>query len=258
MDTIDNFDGPRFHGVKGTFDGIPRKPNEGLANSLSSLNIRLKTQRMAKESFSGRVWLSIAGGELLLGVLAIFLGWLTKTNPREHIPALEDGNAILRWTLWGLAAAIPPIAVVVGMDYLPFGFIRSLTDRAHEMVLGFFRNLSIPQLFTISIAAGACEELLFRGWLQCLLAGGTDMAMWGPWRLSIAIAISAVIFGLCHFISVPYFIFATAFGVYAGAVYYWSGTLWVPITVHTFYDTAILLWLIRWRKKRLDNDSQPS
>jgi membrane protease YdiL (CAAX protease family) len=84
----------------------------------------------------------------------------------------------------------------------------------------------------VAVTAGVCEEILFRGFLIRYLAGG---AMHLP--LSVALALSAAIFGLNHIYLGRNAILTTALGGLAfGATFLLTGNLLLPILLHTAFD----------------------
>ncbi|MFZ0394752.1 MAG: CPBP family intramembrane glutamic endopeptidase [Terracidiphilus sp.] len=81
----------------------------------------------------------------------------------------------------------------------------------------------------VSITAGFCEELLFRGFLVWYLAA------WMP--LFAAVTLSALIFGLGHLYLGPAQVPKTAlFGLAMSLVVYAAGSLWPAMLLHTAID----------------------
>lgn len=81
----------------------------------------------------------------------------------------------------------------------------------------------------VSVTAGVCEEILYRGWLIGWLAP----------RIGIpgALAASVVVFGLAHtYAGRTVALRAGATGIALGALYLLSGSLWVPVVLHAFID----------------------
>jgi len=81
----------------------------------------------------------------------------------------------------------------------------------------------------LSMTAGVCEELLFRGFLIALVS--SVLNIW--W----AVGISSVIFGLNHAYQGVGGIMKTAiFGLLMAGMYQLTGSLWTPIVVHALID----------------------
>jgi uncharacterized protein len=92
----------------------------------------------------------------------------------------------------------------------------------------------------VALAAGIGEELLFRGLMQHGLAQWWSGHWWG-WLA--AWLLTALVFGICHWISGMYAIMAFLAGLYLGALLLVFDNLLVPITAHALYDLAALLYL---------------
>ena len=88
----------------------------------------------------------------------------------------------------------------------------------------------ILSLLVMGLLPAVCEETLFRGGLQNFLTRWTK----NPW---LSIVIVAAIFSAVHF---SFYGFLPRFflGMMLGAVYYYSGSLWVSIFAH-FLNNAI-------------------
>jgi membrane protease YdiL (CAAX protease family) len=100
----------------------------------------------------------------------------------------------------------------------------------------------------VSIAAGVCEEVVFRGFLMQFLEG----QLHGGWRLDPTAAwlLSSLIFGCGHFYQGAAGIARTALaGLMFGLLAIVSGNLLLPIVLHVLVDMAVL-WVYR---PQLDN-----
>ena len=85
-----------------------------------------------------------------------------------------------------------------------------------------------------SLTAGFCEEVLYRGFFLWYLM------TWIP--TSVAVGISAVIFGVAHlYQGLGGVIKAVVAGAVFGAAYLLTGSLWVPILLHATVDVTSLL-----------------
>src|SRR5438874_4246882 len=129
-----------------------------------------------------------------LGAGAIAVGWLLGHSPMIGMFAGSHKTPEpLAAAGWGLVATLPMLAAMLVIDYFPIGPLSSLRDRAREIILAMFEGASAAQLAVVAAAAGLGEELLFRGLVQTGLARlvGGPLAPW------IALAVAAVIFGVC-------------------------------------------------------------
>ena len=101
-----------------------------------------------------------------------------------------------------------------------------------------FKKMTPLQIIVLSCAAGFGEEILFRGILQPM----TD------------IFFASLIFGMLHSVNLHYFFIATLMGYYFGHVYETTGTLMIPILLHSIYD-IVALFLLK-RKLTAENRSR--
>ena len=84
-------------------------------------------------------------------------------------------------------------------------------------------------MYGVSISAGVCEEILFRGYL--IHALGDDLPTYG------AVIISSILFGLPHIYQGPIHVIRTAvLGLIMALIYLATGSLLVPILLHIVVD----------------------
>jgi membrane protease YdiL (CAAX protease family) len=91
----------------------------------------------------------------------------------------------------------------------------------------------------VSVTAGVCEEIIFRGFLLRYLHTA-------PWHLTLiwAIALSSAIFGLQHlYQGIAGVLQTTVMGVLFCLIFLITGNLAVPILLHTVMDLRVLLLL---------------
>ncbi len=174
----------------------------------------------------------------LVGVAAI-IGYVATGYPFPFKLELD-----LRGLWLGLLATIPPVIFAlfstsrVGTS---LSSLRGVYDRVKTILGEPLLRMSELEMFLLAAAAGIGEEVLFRGVIQGLFAD----PMWG-------LAITSVIFGLLHALTVMYFLIATVIGVYLGWLYQTTDHLLVPIVVHWLYDAvALFLFRRRFRKESL-------
>jgi len=88
----------------------------------------------------------------------------------------------------------------------------------------------------VSITAGICEEVAFRGYLMTRLRILTKAKGW-----LIPTAISALAFGICHaYQGIPGLIVITVYGVLFSLLYIRTGSLWPGIIAHSLQDVGAL------------------
>ena len=92
-------------------------------------------------------------------------------------------------------------------------------------------------LALVALFAGLGEETLFRGVIQPALATHLPVLA--------ALAATAALFGLAHWITPTYALLAGIVGAYLGGLLLVSGNLLVPIVAHALYDLVALTLLVR-------------
>lgn len=89
----------------------------------------------------------------------------------------------------------------------------------------------------LAVTAGICEEVLFRGFLLFYL-----QEIFPGFGIVGAVAVSSVVFGLCHLYQGVRGILGTGtFGTGMAILYVASGSLIVPIVLHALLDLRVLL-----------------
>lgn len=137
----------------------------------------------------------------------------------------------------GAAAAVPLLLFFIWSlksDWPVLVRHRELMDFAFARL---FTNWRVWQFAAISLAAGVCEEVLFRGAIQTGLT-----ARVGTWA---SIVITALLFGACHLVSWTYGIIAAIIGIYIGILFATADNLLVPITTHALYDFLALIYFFK-------------
>jgi len=143
---------------------------------------------------------------------------------------------------WGISTTSTAIGAVGALVlFLLNSLLLYLGDRGRYKLLSEFSRfrdeiamplaarLSNSNALALSVLAGLCEELFFRGFLQ-------------P---AIGIALTGCIFALLHF-GPRVKEWKLMAGVYLGVSLFFSsllvisGTLWAPIVAHTVYDALVL------------------
>jgi membrane protease YdiL (CAAX protease family) len=165
--------------------------------------------------------------EGLVGVVGII--WMAlrdlpfRTGPVPWSLAIGFGAALLLALInyWMLEAS-PDLPLV-----------RTLRRVYRELLEPLFARAGARQIVLISLAAGICEELLFRGAVQ---------AEWG-------LIPASLLFGAAHLGGSGTFgfgIWAAIIGSFLGGLAMWTGGLVAPMVAHAAYD-AMALAYIRWR-----------
>lgn len=183
------------------------------------------------------------GGLLLV---AFVLGWILNVNP----------TAGLKWSLQdfvlGLAATIPLLFLLVACLLMPARGMQQIRVFLRDAVGPLLNRCNLLDLFLLSLLAGLCEEILFRGLLFEWISG---------WNTTLAIMVTNLLFGVAHAITPLYAMLAGLMGLYLTALVSSDATpnLLIPITTHTTYDFIAFL-VVSWdyrkhMERRVDADT---
>jgi len=167
-------------------------------------------------------------------VLAVVLGFFFNQ------PIFEQFNFSWPAWMWGVLGTLPLLAALLWLDSSKAKHLVQLRQLVDQIVRTLFTQCTIWDLALISLLAGIGEEALFRGFLQSAMVPSL-----GP---VLAVLIAAVIFGLLHYLSLTYAIYATLMGIYMGWLLLIFDNLLVPTIVHAVYDFAALYFLVIYRK----------
>ncbi len=182
------------------------------------------------ETQSRVLWGAVIFESALAG-LAFLLGWILDTPAAGR--AYADGLDLLI----GCALAAPPALLFIALLHFKLPFLQKIRAELDQSLLALFGRCSILDLALISLLAGVCEELLFRGFLQNALTGAL-----GLWP---SLFISNVLFGAAHLITIPYGIYASAMGLLLGLSMEWTDNLVTPIALHALYDFFALVYYVK-------------
>ncbi len=178
-------------------------------------------------------WPSAFIAILLLGPALIFF-----SSPNT----LQTQPPWLRISLIVLLTAFFTVALLPYLNCIKGEASRAKAEAAFRRQLGKVVNM-LPNsnmerrwFAAVSITAGVCEEILFRGFLTRYL---TTTAFHFP--LYAAVLITAVFFGLNHIYQGNKGIIQTAIvGLGMSAIYLLSGNLFLPILLHALLDLLVV------------------
>lgn len=149
-------------------------------------------------------------------------------------------------SLGTLIAALPALDYVIEWNksvHLPESMnaieeqLRNMEETAEAFVNGMLTGASVSSLLIsiaiIGVLAGLSEELFFRGGLQKLL-------LLTRMNHHAAIWIGAIIFSAFHF---QFFGFVPRMllGAYFGYLVWWTRSLWIPIIIHSFNNSLVVI-----------------
>jgi membrane protease YdiL (CAAX protease family) len=150
---------------------------------------------------------------------------------------LMPGAAILALVLY-FGAALAPALHCVARPLARAAYAKSMAS------LHFLLPVAARERrwwCALSISAGVCEEIVFRGFLPQFLQG----QLHGGWSIDPALAwlLSVLAFGACHFYQGAAGMLRTALaGALFGLLALVSGDLLLPIVLHALVDIAVLLY----------------
>lgn len=181
--------------------------------------------------------------------------WLfsEKTSPYLRLQAPHRPGYWLAGI--GIMLLAIPFSIWLGElnKQLPFSpdmrqWMQQAEDEANRTVKALLSRRSVTDLLLnlvfIAGLAAVGEELLFRGVLQRLLIKWFRSPWWG-------IIISAALFSAIHLQFMGFFP-RLLLGILLGAIFWYSGSLWVAIAAHFVYD-AVLIYAA-WRSPEMLND----
>ena len=145
---------------------------------------------------------------------------------------LVPGSGALVWAGYGLAIVI--CALIVQQAWSIFRSPKKRADLRKELGSVSFLMPHTPKelrtFYAVSITAGICEEIIYRGFMIAyLMAFG--MPFW------VAGLVSSIAFGFAHAYQGPKGIVKTAaVGGMMALLYGLTGSLWAPIVAHAVMD----------------------
>lgn len=155
----------------------------------------------------------------------IFLGVVRKPAPRSVV-----------LTALTVAVAIPFISFSANVNaQLPLPeWARSIDHETTKLLTTLIfspdTGTMLLNMLVVALLPAVGEELLFRGYLQRVLCRWTG-------KPHFAILLSAVIFSAIH-VQLEGFIPRFLLGALFGYLFYWSGSLWLPIVAHFTNNAA--------------------
>jgi len=161
-------------------------------------------------------------------ILAGYAAWRLPQLGLSARNVINIPRTVKRWLLDVLVACgfwVIVAAVAVGLQFL------LQPGHPRFLILIPENRTEIALWCVLSLTAGFCEELVFRGYLQQTLKR--------YWNVGWAIAAQAIFFGLVHIYQgfksvVPILVLGLMFGCVA----YWRRSLWPGMLVHMWTDIA--------------------
>lgn len=200
-----------------------------LSGHLDELNQSVKITRMA---------LTVQTAFFFI-IPSLVFAFLSQSNTKEYLIVDESYN--VNFLLLGicLIVVIQPLINFIGYYNQQIVLPESMSaiqawmkenELAAEKTTGLlFLDKSmaglILNLLIIAVVAGLGEELFFRGCLQQIIQKIVKNQHFAVW-------IAAIVFSAMHF-QFYGFIPRVLLGAVLGYMFVWSGTIWIPVVVHT-------------------------
>jgi membrane protease YdiL (CAAX protease family) len=185
------------------------------------------------------LWLR--GGLLMWAASTLVMWlWITTGVPMSSVGfRLPEG-----WRLWVPLAATIAFAALQTSSAIKVARLSEPSEKLRAQ-LGSVAAISpraaseLPAFFGVSLTAGFCEELLFRGFLIWVL-----QPIVGLW---FAAVLSALLFGAAHaYQGLAGVIRTGVFGLVFTAIVLLTRSLWPAIVLHAVVDAmgGVLAWLV--------------
>lgn len=165
-------------------------------------------------------------GTVIIGIAAFGLSLLLGTPLAPQLRFSIDDAMI------GIIATLPPVIFLWWFSNTDLPALVEFRNSQIEFFSKIGFRFTPIRIVAMAVAAGVCEELLFRGVLQ------TWFASFSP--VLFAILITNVVFGLLHMRTALYAVMAGGVGAYFGALYALNGNLIAPMIAHGLYDAVAL------------------
>lgn len=180
----------------------------------------------------------------LFTIPALFFSYVSDPNPMQYLGLKAPGSS-LYW-VFGILVMLVAFPFVEYIGYVNQKLVagggseewmRGMEEEATRQISFLMKDRTPAELAKnlvfIALFAGIGEELFFRGVLQRMFIRMTR----NPW---IGIILTAAIFSGIHF-QFYGFLPRLFLGVLLGAIYWYSGSLWVSIVVHFLYDAVMVI-----------------
>jgi len=200
---------------------------------------RIFLRRSQVDQPRARLWLYPAWvGELWVGAAFVVSLWLYERRPWALLRLSVPGG----WRLWISVALVLAVIVALGATIVRLARLRRrkrVKMRAQAVAHAPHTRYELAWWAAVSLSAGFCEELIFRGYLIWVLR--PLVGLWG------AAAFSLVVFAVAH--AYHGVAGALATGVVGGLltlVVLIFGSLWPAVAIHLLIDLqqGFAAWLV--------------
>jgi uncharacterized protein len=178
---------------------------------------------------------------------AILAGWFFEGNAVKYLKVNKSSSVkIFSVTIFIMVVSVPAINWIISVNEmmkLPAVFhdieqwMKDTEDQAAQLTNAFLNTETIGglaiNLFMIALLPAIGEEMLFRGILQRLFS---------EWfrNIHVAIFFTSFIFAAIH-LQFYGFLPRMLLGAFFGYLFWWSGSLWLPIFAHFLNNGAAVI-----------------
>jgi membrane protease YdiL (CAAX protease family) len=178
-----------------------------------------------------RLYRRIIGEEWIIAIV-LLAGWFALGRGGAAIGLVPRGGALV-WAGYGLAALVSVVLLVQAWS-VPRNpkSLASVRDKLADLTFILPHTMKERRAFdAVSVTAGVCEEVVYRGYLIAYLTALLGAPFW------VAAVLSSLVFGIAHSYQGPAGIPRTAAaGGLLALLYGLTGSLWAPIVVHVVLD----------------------
>jgi uncharacterized protein len=224
----------------------------------------LEVQNVEKWDYTNPKLVYFVRGLLTIQFLGLFVipslvfAYFADPQPMKFLGFKPPSNAVfLILGILAMIVAIPAVEYIGVLNQkMHFGnetqkWMKGMEEEASKQIKFMLSKHTLSELvanlFFIAAFAGIGEELFFRGVLQRMFI----RMFKDPWA---GIVLTAAIFSAFHFQFFGFFP-RLALGILLGAMYWYSGSLWISIIVHFLYD-GLMIVAIYLNPKLIENTDQ--
>lgn len=206
----------------------------GIALGIVVFNLVGAPLSISIDGLPGQIVFSVGNylGIAAVGALYLLRHERSLSYVRFRTPSIRDG-------LWTVATVLVLLFLAVGVSTLVGRLGLPFTDHSIADSIGANPTVALAFVPLSLLLVGPAEEFLYRGIVQTRLTEALDTAS--------AVAVAAVIFAVVHVFAyldpsnlagtlVTVFLILLPLGAVLGAVYEYTGNLFVPVLAHGLYN----------------------
>ncbi|MEL7487422.1 MAG: CPBP family intramembrane glutamic endopeptidase [Pseudomonadota bacterium] len=175
---------------------------------------------------ASRTFFGVIAGTVLIAAAAVGASFIFQT-PLPPLLAFSFRDFAI-----GVAATVPLTVFLIWFMRTQSPAFAAFRESQIAFFAGIGFEFTWPRILLMALAAGVCEELMFRGVLQSVADRFAPTI--------IAIIVTNILFGLLHWRTALYALIAGVVGAYLGVLFWLTGALIAPIATHALYDLFAL------------------